>query len=463
VLRASIAAEKAGVPSVSLVTSGFMRQAVTTARALGSPDLSLVEYPGVIPLDSAEQLEEKVRTVVLDAVISSLGLAVEPDGWARTAEPGRDEVVFRGSLHEVVDHFHEQGWTDGLPIIPPTRESVQAFLRWTEREPHELLGVLPPEGREATVWNVAVNGVMAGCRPEYMPVLLAVVEAIADPEFGLEHGGSTLGWEPVVVLSGRLGPALGFNVETGVMRVGSQANTSIGRFLRLVMRNLAGFKPGTTDKGSIGATFHVALAENEAAVRELGWDPFRVDRGFALEDEVVTVQSVVAVSMPCYSGGSTAASLIGPLTHFMGLTIGPYAFSALWYSRWHPLILMSPAVAAGFAADGWGKDEIRRHLFEHLKIEARWLEHYPLHIAGQEVPLAQLVADGVIPPSYTESDDPERLLPMLLREEWTGIVLAGDPGRNQSRIYVNNHEQGAPVSRRIELPEDWERRLARGR
>ena len=345
--------------------------------------------------------------------------------------------------------------------MPPTRERVEAFLAWTARDPDEVLGVLPPEFREATVWSVAVNGVMAGCRPEYMPVLLAAVEAIADPGFRLEDAGSTPGWEPIVVVSGELVEALGFNTGVGAMKVGRRANTSIGRFLRLFIRNVAGFRPGSTDKGSIGSTFNVALAEDEQAVRDLGWAPYRVDAGFAPEDTIVTVQSVLAISAPVYAGGTDPETLVRPLVRYLAGTAGPWAFTALWYSRWHPLIVMSPAVARGFADLGWGKAEIRRYLFEHTTISARWLEHYPLHPAGAEVPLRDLVERGSAPARYAESDDPDRQLPMLLREEWTSIVVAGDPQRNQSRIYVNNHEQGAPVSKRVELPADWRERLRR--
>jgi hypothetical protein len=227
----------------------------------------------------------------------------------------------------------------------------------------------------------------------------------------------------------------------------------------MYMRNVAGFRPGTTDKGSIGYTFNVAMGENESAVKELGWDPLRVDLGFSREDNVVMVQSVLAISAPVYSGGTDPQTLARPLVRYMGGTAGPWNFTALWYSHWHPLVQMSPAVARGFADLGWGKREIRRHLFQNTRISARWLEHYPLAVAGQEFPLADIVKRGSAPALYAESDDPGRMVPMLLKEEWTNIVVAGDPGRNQSRIYINNHEQGPPIARKIRLPADWRARL----
>src|SRR5262249_7443189 len=157
---------------------------------------------------------------------------------------------------------------DGLPVIPPTVDRVKAFLGCTDRSASEVLGVLAPEKREATVMNVAVNGVMAGCRPEDMPILLAVVECITDPAFRMEDAGSTPGWEPLVVVSGPLVRALDFNSGTGVMRVGRQANASVGRFVRMYMRNVAGLRapPGVTDQAGFGANFNMALAENEDAV-----------------------------------------------------------------------------------------------------------------------------------------------------------------------------------------------------
>ena len=124
---------------------------------------------------------------------------------------------------------------------------------------------------QATVWSVAVNGVMAGCRPEYMPILVAVVEAIADPEWRIQDAGATPGWEPLIVLSGPMVKRLGFNTGSGLMRMGSRPAASMGRFLRMYLRNVAGLRvpPGTTDKGSIGSSFNVALAEDEDATRAL--------------------------------------------------------------------------------------------------------------------------------------------------------------------------------------------------
>ena len=201
--------------------------------------------------ENTTSFRAKVLGPVLDSIVNGLTSTIRPVAADSSPEPGPQDIVAEGSLDEIEEHFLRMGWSEGLPIVPPTRDRVQQFLRFTDRSPNEIIGVLSPGRREATVWNVAVNGVMAGCRAEYMPILLAVVECIADPQFRLEDAGSTPGWEPLVILSGQLVEELDFNSGSGVMRVGRQANTSIGRFLRLYMRNVAGSRipPEATDKG----------------------------------------------------------------------------------------------------------------------------------------------------------------------------------------------------------------------
>lgn len=458
-LRATKIAEKAGVPGVAVIAQGFMGQAKATARAMGVPDMGIVPYPGNIPLDSSDELADKVWNKVLPGVLDVLSSEAAASADKKDAEPGPRDVVFSGTLAEVQDFFEAREWSDGLPFVPPTREAVTEFLAWTDRDPADIIGILPPEFREATVWSVAVNGVMAGCRPEYMPVLLAMVEAIADPAFKLEDAGCTPGWEPLAVVSGEIVAALDFNTGTGNMRIGRRANAAIGRFLRLYNRNVAGFRQGSTDKGSIGANFYMAMGENEAAVRALGWDPVRVDLGFGMNDNVVMVQSVVALSSPVYMGGTDPATMMAPLVEYLQGTAGPFSYTSMMFSHYHPLVQMSPAIAEGFKKHGWGKKEIQQYLFEHAQYKARWLEHYPLHSMGQEVTLAELVRRGAAPALYAESDDPERMVPMLLKPEWTNIVLAGDPERNQARIYINNHEHAPPTAKMVVLPADWKSRL----
>ena len=190
------------------------------ARGLGLPDLKIAHYPGTPMVDSSEELCRKVEDELVPQIVEGISRPTESKLAAATApEPGPKDIIFSGTLDQVNEHFNERLWTDGMPVIPPTVDRIERFLRYTDRAPGEVVGICPPDNREATVWNIAATGVMAGCRPEYMPVLLAVVEAVTDPEFRMQDAGSTPGWEPLVVVSGPIVKALDFNSGASVMRI----------------------------------------------------------------------------------------------------------------------------------------------------------------------------------------------------------------------------------------------------
>jgi hypothetical protein len=450
-----VAAEKAGFPTVSIVTSGFLGQAQAVAQALGIQPLPVAEYPGVVATDSTEDLIKKVTGVVIDNIIKGL---TEPVGQiVRPREPQPGDIVFTGTLDEVQEFFTRRLWTDGLPVIPPTLDRVEKFLRFTEKPPHKIIGNLLPENREATAWNIAVNGVMAGCRPEYMPILLAIVEAIADPEFRIQDAGSTPGWEPLIILNGPIIKELNFNYEAGVMRVGRQANTSIGRFLRLYMRNVAGLRipPMSTDKATIGETFNVVLPENEDVVAELGWESFSVSRGFKRGENVVTAQSVVYASAPIASGGDKARDHLDTFVEVIGGAMAPWTHMAVNWGKFYPLLVISPSVARAIAREGLTKKDVARFMHENTKVSASSMERLAWQGGITVFDLRKMVEEKQIPQEYYESADPERMVPVFLRPDWIGVIVSGDAGRNRSRGYVQNHEQGPPVSRKIELPADW--------
>ena len=463
-LRASAALERAGFPAVSIVSSGFLRQAEVVARGLGIDDLKIAHYPGTPMVDGSAELQRKVADELLPQIIAGLTSArasVPKDGAA--PEPAPRDIVFRGTLEDVNNHFYDAMWTDGLPVFPPTVAHIERFLRYSGRAPDDVIGVCPPDNREATVWNIAATGVMAGCRPEYMPLLLAVVEAVTDPEFRLQDAGSTPGWEPLITVSGPLATQLDFNSGASVMRIGRRANSSVGRFLRLILRNMAGFRfaPGAGDKGSIAQNFFVALAENEEACREVGWEPYSVDRGFKAGDNVVTVQSVVSVSPPLYTGSDDPMEHARVLAEVVGQSCGYWSPVAMAYAKNNPLIVMGPSIAKVFADNGWNKARIRQYLYDNIWIAADDAERYAYYIGLTGFRLREYVAKGLLPPDYAASDDPKRRIRVFMDPESIGIVIAGDPGRNQSKCYCSNHTQGPPVSRKVALPRAWNELMAR--
>jgi hypothetical protein len=427
----------------------------------GMADLCISEFPGVIMAQSEQELLRNTAEALVPNIVEQLTRTVTTADLV--AEPEPRSIVFTGTLDEVNEYFLEHQWTDGLPVIPPTVERVEAFLRFTDRDPDEVLGVIQPENREATIWSVAVNGVMSGCRPEYLPVLIGIVEAMAEPNFYARDFGATPGLEPMVIINGPIVKQLNFNYGTAVMRVGRQANTSIGRFARMFLRNLVGlrFSPDESDKASIGLGMNVALAENEDAVTETGWPSFAEGFGFSREDNVVTVQSVMTSSIPIYTAGDTAREHLDRLVEIFGGMCAGWAHTGIKKRKNFPLLIMSPGVANVIARDGLSKRDVQQYIFDHAKIKVSTLYRHAYELGYTEYDLKQLHAEGMVSDAYVESDDPERLVPVFVTPEGIGVVLSGDPLRNQSKGYVQNQSHGYPTAKKIQLPADWESLITR--
>ncbi len=465
-LRASAVAERAGVPTASLVCEGFRGQAATTATGLGLPGLPTALVPGHVDVQSVEELRQNVATVTVDAVIRNLTEAPARVG-AAAVEPAPGDVVFEGTLDEVNRFFYENDWSDGLPIVPPTPDRVAEFLRFCDRPGETSLGVLLPDRRRATIWNVAVNGVMAGCRPEYMPILVALVEAMADPRYGVEHSGNTPGAETLIILNGPLIKELGFNYEQGALRDGIQANTTIGRFWRLYLRNIAGFLHHRTDKGTFGNTWRVVLAENEDALRRIGWSTIA-------EDEGVLAGNAVTISR--YTGGGVIASVFGNtpqrmLPYLADAIVTKVGWELLFtvgmgVGSQRPLLILSPILAETLAKGGLDKAALKERLFELVRIPAAKLERYVgewTNLVPGRPTLTGLVKAGLIPAVFAESDDPERLVPIVCRAEDLMIAVSGDPLRTNAYAFAHNGILGYPTTKPIRLPAEWPRLLREAR
>jgi len=466
VLRASAVAERAGVPTASLVCEGFRGQAATTAAGLGLPGLPTALVPGHVDVQSAEELRCNVTTVTVDAVIRNLTEA-PPRAGAAVVEPAPGDIVFEGDLDEVNRFFYENDWSDGLPIVPPTPDRVREFLRFADRPAETELGVLLPDKRRATVWNVAVNGVLAGCRPEYMPILVALVEAMADPRYGVEHSGNTPGAETLIILNGPIIKELAFNYEQGALRDGIQANTTIGRFWRLYLRNVAGFLHHRTDKGTFGNTWRVVLAENEDALRRIGWTTIA-------EDEGVTGGSAVTISR--YTGGGVIASVFGNapdrmLSYLADAIVGKVGWELLFTvgmgaGSQRPLLILSPILAETLARGGLDKPALKRRLFELARVPAEKLERYIgewTNLVPGQPTLHSLVKADQIPAVFAESEDPKRLVPIVCRPEDLMVAVSGDPLRTNAYAFAHNGILGYPTTKAIRLPAGWARLLREAR
>lgn len=456
--------ENVGVPAVGIVCQGFSNTVRMVARAEGLSDTRIVELPQPnIAVRSTEEVHVAAADL-LDGVIAKLTTATAVTPQRAPAAASRPsaafhaprDIVFKGTLREINEHFIKNVWCDGLPVVPPTLDLVDEMLGYTDRSPDEVIGVLKPKNLNATVWNVAVNGVAAGCRPEYMPVLLAIVEAIAEPRFGVEHIGSTAGWTPLILLNGPIIKQLGFTSGQGVMLPQTQANMTVSRFLRLCLVNIAGYRLGETDMASYGRNYYPVLAEAEDLSP---WPPSSTDRGFAAGDNVVTVQSADVISHSFLSIGDAEQHLRN-IAYEVSRELG----GSILYHMEHfggevaPIICLSPLVAGILARAGYSKDDVRRYLFEHARVPA-WQFDDRLNRSQSGLNLHRAVAAGRLAGIFAVSDDPNRLVPIVHRPEEFFIVVSGSPDRNRNFIAGQIGEQGLTVSRKITLPEVWKNRF----
>jgi hypothetical protein len=443
VLRAAVAAETAGVPSVSLVCSGFEGQARATARGLGFDGIALAVMRGHVDAQPTDELVASIATHTVDEVVAGLTGATDVTGGDTSVEPAALDVVVSGTIDEVNAAFRERGWSDGLPIVPPTRGRVDAFLAPSGHDPWKVLGTIRPSGRDVTVWSIAVNGVMAGCLPDDLPVLLALAEVLLDAGCGVEHSGNTTRADAQIVLDGPIVDDLGYNHGPGALRDGSPRNTTVGRWLRLFQRNVCGFVADEHDKATFGNSARVVLAEDMAALAEIGWGPLSADFGYGPGDDVVTVGRINSGSIIGSVYGATPDAILPylsdglvrvtgwDLTHVYGLGQG----------RYRPLLVLSPVLARVFGRSGWSKDDVRRALFEQARLPAWKFEaligEWSNLTAGRRR-LADLAAEGLVPAVFGGSHDPDRLVPIVTDPSRFLIAVAGDP--NRTNAFVMSHD-----------------------
>jgi peroxiredoxin len=271
-----------------------------------------------------------------------------------------------GAADEMEDMF-DRGWSDGLPVVPPTRARVDAMLG--DRDPHASLGEVPPGMGEATLERVAACAVLAGCRPEYFPVVLAAAEAALDPAFNLN--GQAVTTQPagqVVIVGGPIRDAIGLHSGMGVLGPGFRANLTIGRALRLVVTLTGGGAPGRLDRSTLGhpGKLGFCIAEDETGSP---WEPLHVERGFAREDSVVTV---VGCDAPL-SISDHRATTPEELAEILG-----WAGATTWSPNWWPLggtsvYVICPEHQAMFGAAEWSKQRLREAMFEAVRKPAREL------------------------------------------------------------------------------------------
>jgi peroxiredoxin len=360
----------------------------------------LASLPTIVLVDRSGEQIGRVVGWDAEALEELLSVSVTEDPPRRkpgcAAKNTYDAASLRaldGSGFDELEEMFERGWTDGLPVIPPTRDRVEAML--AGHDPDELLGEMAPAMAQVTLERVAACAVLAGCRPEYFPVVVAAVQASLEPTFNV--GGQAVTTQPVgqvIVVNGPVREAIGLNGSTGALGPGWRPNMTIGRALRLVISLTGGGFPGRLDRSALANPGKVGLcfAEDEEVSP---WEPLHVSRGYPAERSVVTVLGADApLSVSDHRSNSPEE-----LARVLGEAAG-----ATWSPNWWPLggtslFVLCPEHARSFAEWGWSKQRVREAMFEATRRPAAQLRW------GETTPLVQAAPDDQLVGKWSSPED----------------------------------------------------------
>ena len=324
---------------------------------------------------------------------------------------------------EAIEECYSLGWSDGLPVVPPEKSRVQEFVDFVGRDPDEILGEVPERRREVTLLKVAANAVMAGCLPEYFPVVISATEAMLTDEFNLIAPSSSQGGAGIlVVVNGPVSRNINMNSKDNVFGPGNRANATIGRAVRLILMNACASIPGLFDRTNIGhpGKYTYCIAENEL---ETHWNPLHVERGFSREQSTATVFAAWEPRQVRSASEKYAAldSLID-----VASTLGTSLANDDSVADGGPLvrqgqILLTMAGASEFWSD-WSKNDIRDYVYPRIRRSVGDLKRVKA-ISG----------------NYVEGDD-DRYVQLVPEPEDILIVYAGSPEAAAYRSAVIHSE-----------------------
>lgn len=335
------------------------------------------------------------------------------------------------SYDAINDYFYAEGWTDGLPIVPPTEARVSAMLAgMPAHDAEELISVVPPRNGRATLRQVAVNAVMAGCKPEYLCVVVAALRAVSAREYGLHHRQTTThAGAPLIIVNGPITRTLRMNGGTGLFGPGWRANATIGRALRLVLVNIGGAGPGV-DASQTGhpGKYTFCIAEYEEANP---WEPLHVTRGFRREDNVVTVVNAEAPHSMTENIQTDPLEIMRTFASSMA-TLGVNNL----YSQGHPVLVLGLEHVQHLSSAGWSKRDIQQSLFE---------------LARQPWGLMKNRGKSKGPrfPEFVDQTDDASMVP-IMNDPGDLIVLVGGGAGGKSMFLPTAGGQSLSVSRVIE-------------
>ena len=458
-----IAAEYLGIPSVIIAGPGFIEQARNTALNNGVPVMRVAQYPGAFATHTADELVKNTREVLWPQIVDALTKPITEEELSAGISGNKGDVrddVFYGTLDEVNEYFKEMKWSDGLPIIPPTYEKVQSFLKYTDMRWDETVANLPIAHRNTTTWHVAVNAVMSGCRPEYMPILIALTKGLGDPDFRRTLA-STHAWTPFCWLNGPVARQLG--IDSGQGQINEAANIAIGRFMNLALMNLCGYYVKQDRMGTFGYPMSWCMSEDDVACLRLGWKPYHVRCGYSLDDSTITLGSALLW------GNNMAPSTTNPhkLMELIAWDISERSQFALGSGRQYTFrtILMTEPVAKILAGKYRSPQTLEMDLIEASRrpLKERAFANYYANPGGakdggkhnlrQYQGHIRKTEGGEMTPTPAWYDTPEsqQMTIPTMKRGMTAFIITGDAARNK----VQTMPGGGYVTIKIELPSNW--------
>ena len=459
-----IAAEYLGIPSVIIAGPGFIEQARNTALNNGVPVMRVAQYPGAFATHTADELVKNTREVLWPQIVDALTKPITEEELSAGISGNKGDVrddVFYGTLDEVNEYFKEMKWSDGLPIIPPTYEKVQSFLKYTDMRWDETVANLPIAHRNTTTWHVAVNAVMSGCRPEYMPILIALTKGLGDPDFRRTLA-STHAWTPFCWLNGPVARQLG--IDSGQGQINEAANIAIGRFMNLALMNLCGYYVKQDRMGTFGYPMSWCMSEDDAACLRVGWKPYHVRCGYNLDDSTITLGSALLW------GNNMAPSTTDPhkLMELIAWDISERSQFALGSGRQYTFrtILMTEPVAKILAGKYRSPQTLEMDLIEASRrpLKERAFANYYANPGGakdgwkhtlrQYQGHIRKTEGGEMTPTPAWYDTPEsqQMTIPTMKRGMTAFIITGDSARNK----IQTMPGGGYATIQIDLPRNWD-------
>ena len=425
---------KRGIPSATICSTRFVPVGRKFAQALGVSDLPIIEVHDEVGHDSPDELR-KVAQVVADAVPDILrkyqnrnvsGQRMREEELIETldVDAGTDLSM------RVSERFLQENWSDGLPVVPPTEDRVQAMLDTVATPPDEVLGVLHPRGGIATVRKVAVCAVMAGCLPKHFPIVVAAVRALGTPQFKMHSVQSSAHpHSPFILVNGPAGIEAGLSSGHDCTPKGWQANLVICRAVRLVTINMAGLKNviASHTQGHLGRIMD-CVRENE---EESPWEPYHTEQGYARDASTVTAFPGEPPHLVDDRGSNTAQSM---LTTFARVIAN--GGNRSMFGNTQQIVLFAPEHAQYVASQGFSKDDVREFLYEVARV--------PLH----EFPKNNLDSLSVWHKKLFANVSEHVTVPAVRRKEDFKIIVHGGIGPHS--LYMPGSLSSKPVTVPVE-------------